>query len=128
MIGLLQLAAADIEQARAIIEEAKQQEPFGQDFAPKVQIVGKDHWAFKTPAKAKRLAMAARDEDGGEWVLINRDAPPKDIRPIMQHELSHLAAWRQHGEKIKEHGPQFRRQCKRLVDIRPEYFCKGYYE
>lgn len=128
MIGLLQLAAADIEQAKAIIEEAKQQDVFGQDFAPRVQIVDKNHWAFRTPAKAKRLAMAARDEDGGEWVLINRDAPPKDIRPIMQHEISHLAAWRRYGEQIKEHGPQFQRECRQMVQTRPNYFCKGFYE
>lgn len=126
MIGLLQLASADIAQVQDIIAEVKSDPVFGEDFAPKVRIVGKDHWAFSAPGKNKRVAMAARDDQGQEWLLINREADPKDLRPVTQHELSHFSTWRKYGEKVSEHGPQFRRECRRLVDIRPNYFCKGY--
>lgn len=125
-LALLDLSATDIERAKQIIEEAKKDAAFGPDFAPNVRIVGGDHWAFATPAKAKRIAMAARDEDGKEWILLNRDSDPQDLDSKVEHELGHLAAWRKYGEGIKEHGSQFRNECRKLVKKRPGFFCKGY--
>lgn len=126
MLGLLQLSAADIAAVREQVEQAKQDPVFGPDFAPRLRFESGEHWAFFGPGKNKRLAMAARDDEGNEWLLVNRDAPPGDLMPRIQHELGHLAAWRKYGEGIKEHGPEFREQCRRFVEKKQNAFCKGH--
>lgn len=71
-----------------------------------------------------RNALAARDPEGGEWILINQDATGADIVPQTQHEVAHLLAWRKYGEKIKEHGPEFLRMCRQVVQERQNEFCR----
>lgn len=119
-LALLQLSAADQDSARSAITEALASS--GSTLQPNVRFVGKDHWAFKNQ---KRLAMAARDDDGQSWILINKDGPPKELIPRAQHEVGHLLAWDKYGEKIPEHGSQFRQMCRSVVTDRPANFCKG---
>lgn len=68
--------------------------------------------------------VVARDKAGTEWLLVNRDADVDDIRPVIEHEISHLVTWREFGENVAEHGTRFRAVCRRIVEMRPAYFCK----
>jgi hypothetical protein len=89
-----------------------------------VQEVGGDDPWMRRPG-TDRSAMAARTPEGEEWILSNRDAPkPEEQENRIRHEVAHLLAWRQHGEKIKEHGTEFQRLCRQLVTERPSYYCK----
>lgn len=121
---LAQLASMSDDEIRAIVTDtlARSDAPPGP--APNVEIVGKDHFLFDRPGARERVAMAARDPQGGEWVLVNRDANAEDAEPVLQHETAHLVDWRKNGEKVKEHGPSFMRECRNLVTTRPSYYCK----
>ena len=78
---------------------------------------------LKIPGQ-RRLARAVRDDEGREVIIYDKTADPKDLTPLLQHETAHIAAWRQHGEGIKEHGPEFLKMCRALVETRPSYYCK----
>lgn len=71
----------------------------------------------------RRVAVALRNTEGGEFILI-RTNPPEDLEPLIQHEAAHLIAWRRYGESIKEHGREFLKVCRAVVATRPAYFCK----
>ena len=87
-----------------------------------VEFVGQNHWLMEPDNK---VAVAARDPAGGEWMLINTDADMDYLVGAIQHEMAHLLAWRIHGEDIEEHGPKFRAICRQLVTGNPAYYCKG---
>jgi hypothetical protein len=78
---------------------------------------------LKIPGQ-RRLARAVRDDEGREVIIYDRTADPKSLGPLLQHEAAHIAAWREHGESIREHGPEFMRLCRALVTERPSYYCK----
>ncbi len=42
----------------------------------------------------------------GEWLL---PAPAHDIEDVLRHELAHALAHDRHGDRIRAHGPQWRR-------------------
>lgn len=70
-----------------------------------------------------RIARAVRD-DLGQEVIIYDKTYDGNLEPILQHDVAHLVAWRRHGEKIKEHGPEFLEICRKLVKTNPLYYCK----
>ena len=90
-----------------------------------VQDVDRTHWLIRKHGK-NRAAIAARDPEGGEWILNNTQAnvPMMDREPLLQHEVAHLLAWRKYGEGIKEHGPEFAKICQEVVQRRQDEFCK----
>lgn len=124
----MQQAAAPVTQPsrqaemEGVVRQAleSQGQPFG---GVTVQFVPKTD-KFMSMGGQTRNALAARDPEGGEWVLINQDANGPDLVPQTQHEAAHLLAWRQHGEKIKEHGPEFLRMCRQVVQERQNEFCR----
>lgn len=127
MIGLellAQLSTMSDSEIRQIVNDTLSRSDAPPGPAPNVEIVGKDHFLFNRPGARNRIAMAARDPDGGEWVLVNRDAKGEDAEPVLQHETSHLTTWRKYGEGVKEHGPEFLRECRGLVETRPSYYCQ----
>jgi hypothetical protein len=55
-------------------------------------------------------AQAARYDSGREALFISEAAVHR--RDILEHEAAHFAAWREHGEAINPHGPEWKRWCK----------------
>jgi len=95
----------------------------GQDPAGvEVIQVAPDH-PFLNAGSQQRIAVAARNAEGEEFIVIQFD-PPEDIEPLIQHEAAHLIAWRVHGEGVKEHGAEFLRTCRATVTKRATYYCK----
>jgi hypothetical protein len=88
-----------------------------------VQYVPKTN-RFISQGGQVRNALAARDPEGGEWILINQDAVGADLKPQTEHEVAHILAWRRYGEKIKPHGPQFLKMCRQVVTERLNEFCR----
>jgi hypothetical protein len=73
---------------------------------------------------ANRVARAVRDDLGQEVIIYDKTLLPGELEPILQHEAAHIVAWRRHGEKIKEHGPEFIEICRQLVKDNPLKYCK----
>ena len=88
-----------------------------------VQYVPKTN-KFMIQGGQTRNALAARDPEGGEWILINQDAVGADLKPQTEHEVAHILAWREYGENIKPHGPQFLKMCRQVVTERQNEFCR----
>jgi hypothetical protein len=88
-----------------------------------VQYVPKTN-KFMIQGGQTRNALAARDPEGGEWILINQDAVGADLKPQTEHEVAHILAWRKYGENIKPHGPQFLKMCRQVVTERQNEFCR----
>lgn len=99
----------------------------GWDGMPKVQFEDPDHWAFRGPAKGQQIAKALRDRDGREFIIINNQYLPLRQTGRVQHEVGHIGAWRNHGIRIKEHGPQFMKTCRKVVSENPNKNCKGFF-
>ena len=55
-------------------------------------------------------ARAVRYEDGGEELFISETKTGRI--DILEHEAAHFAAWREHGETIRAHGPEWRAHCR----------------
>lgn len=90
----------------------------------KVWIVDPGHYLI-SQGSIQRTSMAVRNTDGEEFVLINSYfAKSQDIEQFLEHEASHLIAWRLYGEQIKEHGYEFLKVCRAVVTKRQAYFCK----
>lgn len=123
VIPLLQLAAGDIARVEELVQETLEENAFA-GFYPELMFRTQDEWPFNTPGKNQRLAMAARNAEGQTFLLINTDGPPKDLDGLLQHEIAHLLAWEKHGEKIREHGPEFRNVCRTTVKNGAAKFCK----
>ena len=88
-----------------------------------VQYVPKTN-KFMIQGGQTRNALAARDPEGGEWILINQDAVGADLKPQTEHEVAHILAWREYGENIKPHGPQFLKMCRQVMTERQNEFCR----
>jgi hypothetical protein len=88
-----------------------------------VQYVPKTN-KFMIQGGQTRNALAARDPEGGEWILINQDAVGADLKPQTEHEVAHILAWRKYGENIKPHGPQFLKMCRQVVTERQNEYCR----
>ena len=55
-------------------------------------------------------------ESGREVILIAADALSRaDLPLILDHEASHLKAWRLYGPGIETHGREFRRVCRKYA-------------
>lgn len=117
VIGMLfaaQLGAA------AIVQEAMRSQ--GEDWkGVEIMEVDADHW-FLNRGAIRREAVAARTPDGGEIIVVSLQTS-EDYEQLIQHETAHLIAWRRHGERIKEHGREFKRACRAVVTARVRYFC-----
>ena len=123
LMGQLSAGMTDKDWATQVIREAM--ERAGYQDMPEVRVVGPDHFLFNTPQKGAHVAVAARDPEGGEWIMLNSAHLPKRQTGSVQHEVGHIAAWRRHGEKIKPHGRQFKKACRQVVTERANAFCKN---
>lgn len=123
VLPFLQLSAADIQRAEEVVKQTLQENAFAGTY-PEMMYRTKDEWPFNVPMRDQRLAMAARNADGNAFILVNTDGPPRDLDSLMQHELAHIMAWDQHGEKIREHGTEFRNICRKVVANNSSKFCK----
>ena len=74
--------------------------------APELHIVPRDHELLE----GKRHARAVVYESGREALFIADDQTedPERLQLVIEHELSHFAAWKKYGHGIKEHGPKWR--------------------
>jgi len=91
--------------AKEAVESLKS---FGITPFPRVVMEGKDG-----RLKSNEYARAVRyDSDREELWISKAIAEVKDIRDIIDHEVSHLAAWRKHGIEISEHGPEWLKVCR----------------
>jgi hypothetical protein len=84
------------------------------DNYPELRIVQPSHDMIE----GKRIARAVQFESGPDSVYISSRAlrsPQQDVDEYLQHEASHLAAWRKHGPQIEEHGREWRRICLALA-------------
>lgn len=121
-LAMMQQAAPPVAQMEEVVRNALAGQ--GQSFdGVTVQFVPKTD-KFISMGGQTRNALAARDPEGGEWVLINQDATGADLVPQTQHEAAHILAWRAHGEKIKPHGPEFLKWCRKVVQERQNEFCR----
>ncbi len=55
---------------------------------------------------AGRYSADRRLVEIGEWLL---SAPANDVEDVLRHELAHALAHERHGDRIRAHGPQWRR-------------------
>lgn len=61
-------------------------------------------------------AKAVRYDSGRDEIWIAEDAARRgDLELILDHEASHLKAWRVHGEGIETHGKEWRRICRKYA-------------
>ena len=76
---------------------------------PTLHIVSRDHELLE----GKRHARAVVYESGREALYIAEDQTqdPERLQLVIEHELSHFAAWRKYGHGIQEHGPKWRSVC-----------------
>ena len=76
---------------------------------PELYIVSRDHELLE----GKRHARAVVYESGREALYIAEDQTqdPERLQLVIDHELSHFAAWKKYGHGIQEHGPKWRAVC-----------------
>lgn len=72
--------------------------------------------------ECRRLGRAVLYDSGREVVFVSSELDPEGrlFRLVIEHELSHLEAWRVYGPNIAEHGFLWRRLCNRS---RPRAAC-----
>ena len=81
---------------------------------PEIRIVPNNHKLLG----GRRLARAVHYESGPDSVYISKralTARPDAVKEYLEHEASHIAAWRQHGPQISEHGKEWSAICKALA-------------
>ena len=77
--------------------------------SPEVRIVPNDHELLAGGAVARAVLF----DSGRDMILISVEAAEHPaIANIIDHELSHIAAWREHGPGIKEHGREWLNICR----------------
>jgi hypothetical protein len=119
-LAMMQQAVPQITMDEVVSDALKSQ---GEPNGVIVQYVPKTN-KFMIQGGQTRNALAARDPEGGEWILINQDAVGVDLKPQTEHEVAHILAWRQYGEKIKPHGSEFLKMCRQVVTERQNEFCR----
>lgn len=78
---------------------------------PKLRIISE-------PGHLERgeLARAVLYESGREEIWLSADAlKADDLHVILDHEVTHLRTWRDHGPGVPEHGAEFRRTCRKYA-------------
>lgn len=75
---------------------------------PALEVVKHNHPMLLSGGIA---AQAVRYEDGSEALFISERVTGRT--DILQHEAAHFAAWREHGEGIRAHGPEWRAHCRK---------------
>ena len=70
------------------------------------------------------MCIRDRTDDGGEWIVVDKTGPAEGLASRLQHELAHIIAWRRHGEKIDEHGREWQRLCRQIVEERQNEYCR----
>lgn len=75
-------------------------------------IVGPDHKLFK---RDPAIAKAVRWQDGDEaiYIVSTRTKSQFALMVVIDHEMSHLKAWRIHSEDIKVHGHRWKSICRK---------------
>lgn len=80
------------------------------------RVVEPSHKLFKRdPAIAK--AVRWRDGDEAIYIVSTRAKSQSALLVVIDHEMSHLKAWRVHGENIKVHGHQWKSTCREYSDF-----------
>lgn len=74
---------------------------------PALEIVAHNHPMLLSGGPA---AISVRYEDGSEALFISEKIAHR--ADILEHEAAHFAAWREHGELIEPHGPEWRSLCR----------------
>ena len=74
---------------------------------PEIHVVPPRHAMLSGGALA---AASVRYDSGREALFISEAASKR--RDILEHEAAHFAAWREHGEAINPHGPEWREWCR----------------
>lgn len=99
---IIQTASADEARWKEALTLMEVSEPY-----PAFHIVPEDHRMLRGRMIG---AVSVRYEDGSEALfIIKRLAGRKDI---LEHEAAHFAAWREYGEQINPHGPEWKRWCR----------------
>ena len=77
---------------------------------PQIRLVESGHDMIG----GKRIARAVQFESGPDAIYVNiqyLDSDPDELSEYIQHEASHIAAWRKYGTGIREHGPEWTELC-----------------
>lgn len=85
---------------------------------PELRVVPPSHSMI---GNSKRIARAVMFESGPEAVYVNKrflKTDPERMSEYLQHEASHVAAWRKHGPGIREHGREWKDLCQALASNR----------
>lgn len=77
---------------------------------PEIRMVDRNHKMLG----GMRHARAVKFESGPDALYLDkniRNLPPEAQSEIIQHEASHVGAWRELGTGIKEHGREWLEYC-----------------
>lgn len=118
---MLQQALPATLSADQIVQQALDEQ--GQKNGVQVMLVPKTN-SYISAGGRYRNALAARNTDGEEFILVNQDAKTDDIEQAIRHEVSHILTWRQYGEGVREHGPEFVKMCRKVVTENRNAFCE----
>lgn len=77
---------------------------------PELHIVSPDHELLE----GIRYARAVVYDSGREALYLASDQTedPERLLIVIEHEISHFAAWQKHGHNIPEHGTKWRAICR----------------
>ena len=77
---------------------------------PIVEIVSPYHWSVRGDVKGR----AVRYNTGREEIYLQRDnvRTQSKLEDLLDHEVSHIKAWREHGENISSHGFEYNKICR----------------
>lgn len=89
-----------------------------------VEYVSADHWVWPA-GRSEVVARAVGFADGSRVIFVNKDNDLTDLQGWLGHERAHFDAWDRYGTRIRVHGSQWKRACRKRVTRRQSYFCKG---
>ena len=100
------------EQARAMVSDTAAR--FDVSPAPELRILREDTWLLEG-----RYARAVVFEGGKRAIYVSRErlAIGAIGTDVIEHEMSHFAAWDRYGYGIFEHGTQWKAMCLRYATI-----------
>lgn len=77
-----------------------------------MEVVAPDHELLE----GIRAGRAVVYESGRSVIFISSRIDPDSalFRIVVDHETSHIEAWRRHGINIPEHGPRWLRVCREI--------------
>ena len=116
-IATAQTERADLFRLVDALDDAYARLDFASPF-PSIRIVDADHPLVRgTVLHGRRMALAALNQHGDPVIYFNRQdlQAIDDLPSLVLHELSHLKAWRVHGQGIAAHGPEFMAICRKVI-------------